>query len=873
MTSGSESIPPSAPHPDRRPLEVAPHLDSDSDSRGSAPTPKSDAPAIAITAVAGALAGLHLATYLASIVVLPGTAPTDGVISWLSLPENSLTKSREIGIYTFAALLAPLLAWCGARISLRILERDSDAGIVLAPFFVAFVLVACEAFGLRSRGEGNATAGSATSWIAACFGGLALASMRRRILSCGYAMQRVAATRGKLPIALFTIVPTAIFLLSLGPRIAHDAPLALAGGRIAVLGLGLATILAGALAVSAGGGRTHTTPLSIAPSDPTRFAWPFVFLLGARFAPDDPRVVGISVGATLLGLGLEYARSRTTLGTSNPRGDLASVAWRQVDRILLPALVVVLVFQSNVDGDIDFFHEGEYLTPAFEALAGETPFVDVYLQHGLGRNVLRTLATFEWVDVTLAAERWSRNLFVALTHAAAFALMLAAFRSRVLALLVALMTSTPELALDWRFLFPLLALAFVARDLHVPRRGNLFASGVCGAIAFFVSTDLGVYTLVAIAFFLVLDGARVDAIAVRITRLRRFIVGAIVGAVPFSCLLASWGALDGALTNLRAQVGLQLSVWALPWTPLSDVFAGREALPDGRFADIIDSPTLLALVAALSYLAIPTWRWIAGFARTATPTARALTLLALAGVVTFRTALGRSDVGHLRFASIYALFLASGLTLAAFRVCWRSSMPGSLRVVLGAAPGALLMLYACSAYVPLYTLAHQWKRISAPPPARGLDAQYATPSLPHLGDVLIPIDQARALATLDALLCEELAPHQTFYDFSNAGALYALLGRRAPTRYFMAVYAATAEMQDEVIRDLERERPPLAFVATRIGEPTIDGFHADARAPRLAAYLERIYEEPRFVGIGYLAKRRLETKADSTPPAQDSRDR
>lgn len=836
-------------------------------STGSATTPASDPVAVLLAALAGAILGFCLSLDAAALVAWPEFRPVAGVISWVSDSDHAKAKARELRVYSYALALVPLLSWLFGRAAKAILTRRPDAGSVLAPLALisaAWILAARRPFAIETA--------TWNSFVRLLLGGI---SIFPATLAAAWSWDRFAPAIRRfcagptIPSFLLVVVPSAIFLLATGPRIANDVSLTIVASRLLALFAGLAVVCLGFAATFSA--RPSRSAGPAANDFAERVAWTFGFLLLARFAPEDPRIVGGAVAATIVALLWSAARGRTSRYAEPPADPRRP--WRIVDRVLLPCLVVTLVFHRTTDGNVDFFHEGEYLTPAFEVLRGEVPYVDVYLQHGLGRNVLRTLAAFQWSEVSLAAERLSRNLFVALSHAGVYLLLLSAFRSRVLALAVALMSSTPEFALDWRFLFPLLALALVARDLHAPRPANHFLAGVACAIAFFVSTDLGVYTFVAISIFSLVDGARGDGIAGRISRILRLAFGAAAGSAPFLIAIARWGALDAFVANVREQIGLQLSVWALPWPPLDAALAGREPLGNGDLAAPIASPTLLALAAATLYLAVPTVRCIVGFARTATPSIRAATLLAIAGLVIFRSALGRSDVGHLRFASIYALLLASGLALAAYRAAAASRLPGSLRSVLGLAPGAMLLLYACIAYTPLYALANPWIRLSASPPARGGDDGTSKPPLPHLGDCVIPIDQARALATLDTHLATELGPTGTFYDFSNCGALYALLGRPAPTRYFMPVYAATPAMQDAVIADLEREQPRLVFIATCFGLQTIDGKSAHERAPRIASYLERTYDEPSFIGIGFLARRRAASEPDSDPASESSGNR
>ncbi|MFG0317184.1 MAG: hypothetical protein ACF8XB_07925 [Planctomycetota bacterium JB042] len=765
-----------------------------------------------VRALLGAALGLGAAVLLSTrLGPLPGFEPRDDVVGFLS--RHDLGKSREGALFYGALALVPLGAFLALRIPAERLRSSWRR----------------RSGRLASREEGaTPRADLVLPWLAAW-------------------------------------ISITVAALAAGPRVASPMPLGPGAVRVASV--------AGAALVVALGLRLATHALAN-PEASARAARGLSLLLLVRFVPDRFGPVAAVCAAAAIGFAVALVRAR-------PGGGLLPVGDRWFRVVFLPALVGTLVFHPDVNGDLDAYHAGEWLTPASMVADGALPYRDVWLQHGLGQNVLRPWLTFALLERSFAADALARNLMHGVAHAALLLLLLATLRSRLLAAGLALMLASPGLAVSPRLTFFLLALAAAAwhvrraraPDGSVRARPRLPAAlaGVSAAFALVHSLDAGLFAVASVGPFLLLEGAsrRGTPFVPRFAPVAWFLAGLVAGAAPFVLALAAAGAGPAMLANTRDQLALQLSVWGLPFpSPTSLVEAARA---DGAVAALA-SPLGRAWLAAAAAVGVVT----AVVARTAVGRARRLDLmllvLSLGGAALFRTALGRSDDGHLAYASALLWPLLALVGEAA----WRTRDAGRPALV-RALPLALAFGFLVGGHAPLYGVARQWLRLSEVRPT-GPGNGFSTAPLPSLRGVLIPDDQARALAAIAAWLDERLPPGAPFVEFSNLGALHFLLDRPCPTRYAQAAYAATPERQREWIADLERSRPRVLITCPLLGDGTIDGLPLAERLPRIAAHLAATYRPLEATSFGAVFERVEPARSASEPlldrvPGEPSDDR
>lgn len=571
----------------------------------------------------------------------------------------------------------------------------------------------------------------------------------------------------------------------------------------------------------------------------------------------------------------------------------------------VPVVACLVQARSGAGGDVDLFHEGEFLIPMDEMLRGGVPYRDFYLQHGLFHNALIPWLGAKIFEPTLMGLRTVQRFTEPLGSGAACLLVLAACRTRLLAaLLLGVLLCGSRLEVPGRAVFGLLSVAVLAaamapaggchildagrpgRDpfpglrpaLHLSlRQGWPFPlAGALAMLAFWHSVEVGLYALSTGALFLGAAGGLRRGIAIwrRPLPLLLHGVGAAVVSIPVLAYLGAHGAVADMLRNLWVQCAYQTDTWGLPFRGFFSVFGPlltdpfRRTWPEALAGSGITwyaGPLALTLAAALlAFRATGEGFWRS---RTAPP----LLLLTLAGSFFFRTALGRSDKHHLHygtlFAVVLAIFLADRLATAAWDrfAAPGASVTGRLAGVpwLAAAllPAVPLVWFARPAVEQLADLGKRW----AGPAGQPLGASAPMVSVPRTGAVKVSDRQAAYIRAAVDYLREHSRPDEAVFDFSSTAGLLFFADRRPATRYFQVCYAALPALQEEVVRDLERQRVSLVVFRSGKHDGGFDEVPIERRHPVIAAHLRERYEPADTVGEVVFWRRCKEAAGASGP--------
>lgn len=788
-----------------------------------------------------ALFGLALSWWLASRTTLFDAALPRDVIGALS--DQRVDKGFGTRLFVFAAFTIPGFAWFAARaFRARTASRAELRSSSWWLIGTAATVVVTASWAVRTDVLSNL--GLLTIAAAAALGPIAASAEAwlkrvgsRRVRGTSSSPDACDVRNNLIGPGADLVLGAAcvtVALLALGPRTLPNAPLVESVVRVgATIACALVALFGLCVALAPGRGWNAFA-----------LARPFALLAAVRFVREDLATTTCAIlGSVALAWSLAWAwRWRTGNDGAHataPPGP-SGFAWN----VAAPWLVLTLVFHFGVHGGLDLFHSGEWLTIGAMARDGMAPFRDLYLQHGLVQNALRAAWTMDWVGDSLWADRVTTNALYGLTHAAFLWMLLPVLRSPYLALTVALAFATRGLYLQPRFIPLFVAVACMlravdatrragARDVR-PRPSRLIAVAGCAAgIGVFWSLDIGVYTSLAAALFFVVaawfERAHIPFVRGFARTALPFAVGASVGALPFVVYLASHDALRAFIDNSILQVSLQLPVWGLPFPSFRDWVASaahgdpKQFLGDGTFTAFLAPLVFVATCAAIGV------RSIAGALDTRD---RQRLLLAIFGLVVYRTALGRSDAGH--FA--YAAAMLWPLLLMFAEDAWHART-GLLRAL----PACLLVGFVFTAFEPAYALVRQWTRIAElQPELPGGGFSYAP--MRRMRDVLVPDAQAQTLTALKSWLDERLPPNEPFADFCNAGAAYYFVERPIATRYAYPAYAATPAMQAQFIADLDRTKPRYLLASQVLGAMHVDGVALERRLPLLAAYFKQNYE-------------------------------
>ena len=544
--------------------------------------------------------------------------------------------------------------------------------------------------------------------------------------------------------------------------------------------------------------------------------------------------------------------------------------WRGgLEYIILPIFIYLLIYSASIHGNIDLFHEGERLAPLNEMLRGGIPFRDIYIQHGLFQNAYLAWVGSQLFEPTLFGVRSMEDILAPLGYVALYVLGLQVFRSRFLvAFLCVVIASGTQFWVSPRHSLGLISFAFVANSLthfqetrtnKVPTYvWKLLLAGLSTSLAFWYSTEVGLYTLGAIGLFLVIyvgqggfgtesRGGRSykpHQQAVRVTEYLRPLIsygcGVLVGFLSVGIYFLSHGALDDVIWNSYIQCRYQLATWGLAFPSLSKTLALLST--DGWHAFIFSEgfrwylPICIFLIVA-AYL---TYRGLSGTHSTNT---MKLLLLLLGGIAFFRTALGRSDGGHLIYGATFlwllCLFpLESGILRLFGALKGERRWQHALKAAWVLIPIAIFCWYIGEAHQPLAGFNQKWQRLRQNPFKQSTVAQ----ELVRAGGVDIPDDQVEQIQKVVAYIKENTAENEKIFDFTSQGAYYFFANRLGVTRFHQVSYASTPAMQQEVIEALEKDKTRLVIFKTGGWFDAVDGIPVEERHPLIAAYLQENYE-------------------------------
>lgn len=538
--------------------------------------------------------------------------------------------------------------------------------------------------------------------------------------------------------------------------------------------------------------------------------------------------------------------------------------------IVIPALIYAFLYDGNLHGSIDLFHEGEMLGTANQLFFGKKPYRDIYVQHGFIQNVLKPYLAFKLFGRSVRASRMlsgaphaQYGLLAPLCFVSLYFLALKSAEKRGTALLAILLSqialgvpsSSTQLWISERHGLSFLSLIPVIAYMESKRNWKLIAAGACTTLAILYSLEGGLYTLGATGLFLLIFGVaqRDRTYRDRLTPILGYGIGVLAAFAPFWVYLAVIGGLDDFFHLSWVQCRYQLSIWGLPFPPLLPALSKVNSLNALRnFISGVIFKWYLPILTYVSTLIYLILRAILGDFKEKD---WRLALVLFNAMAFFRTALGRSDYIHLLYATplfwvLTALILERySLSVGTHLESLKAGSRPYIRGVLLLFPLLILIWYISAAYDPVETVSGRIKRLST----HGVvpEGLVAT-SVDRVGIYISP-EQAAQIEGIVNYIRKNTKPNEYIFDFTDRGAYYFLINRPNPTRYSQVIYASPRYLQREVVRDLEAKKP--RYVLFREGL-SLDGVPLDKRLPLIADYLAEHYmKEIDIHGITILRRR------------------
>ena len=583
---------------------------------------------------------------------------------------------------------------------------------------------------------------------------------------------------------------------------------------------------------------------------------------------------------------------------------LLSIIHRGVASVLIPVFIYLLMYSGDVNGKLDLFHEGERLAPLNEMLRGGIPFRDIYIQHGLFQNAYLARVGSWIFEPTLMGVRSMERVLSPLGYVALYLLGLQVFRARwFTAFICVLIAAGTEFSVSARHSLGLLSFAIVAnflthfyrRELRVLMQGffsrrdfpvrtrllqwmrhyltfgwKLILAGVCTSLAFWYSTEIGLYSLGGIGLFLLLFSLQAGIpMPIRPMPLTTYTCGILLGCLPVSLYFLWHGALDDVFWNTYIQCRYQIATWGLAFPSLSDTLA--VLTKEGWLAFVLSEGFRWYLpIGVFSVVAMHlTYRCLCGKLWTSEGATKLLLLL-LGGIAFFRTALGRADGGHLQYGSTFLWLLCLLPLERGFLGMTRSLFPDVARLVgrgkpiprraenapvtVGRGPVprrarffpratwilipiVLFGWYVGEVHQPLAGFQEKWHRLRQNP----FSQRVASEELARAGRVDIPDEQVEQIQKVVAYIHKHTAPNEKIFDFTSQGAYYFFANRPSVTRFHQVSYASTPAMQREVVAALARDETRLVLFKTGGWFDAVDGIPVEERHPIIAKYLQENY--------------------------------
>ena len=482
--------------------------------------------------------------------------------------------------------------------------------------------------------------------------------------------------------------------------------------------------------------------------------------------------------------------------------------------------------------------EGVYLGAVQAMRTGRTLYADLAFPYG--PLLIQPFDWWLWVagDTVVAARMWVLALHalgigaVALTvyclvgpkrgpwAAAAAAIAIAAVSPPFLPVLNSVLLR-PALALLPAAMLHAAALGGLPRLKH-PYRW----AGAAIAVAALFSFEVGAVAVVSSAIALLAHRAKGP------TWTRTVVTAAVVGSVLLVPLTLH-GGLGGFFAQAFEMIHLpSLGYQALPYPDLAGVF--KDA--GGQLGTFAPQDTATRAWAAIPPLAI--WVGIGvGLCGLGPRTGHHTTGMFIAAVgsaLLFRGALGRSDLYHLWFYGAVPLVVLGSLGVALLWDAVRSEVRGGL---LPLAALCVVGLVVLDTEQKIAFPAAEEVRLAS---AVGID----DPLLPRTVEVgrtgrltLLP----RLAAQVDAVTrrARALPEADGVWFYPSEAAYYYLADRAVPVRYLWAYDAATPDMQNRAIADLEASAPRWVFHSSDTFE--IDHIPQQDLVPLLDAWLAQNY--------------------------------
>lgn len=498
---------------------------------------------------------------------------------------------------------------------------------------------------------------------------------------------------------------------------------------------------------------------------------------------------------------------------------------------------------------LDFYHEGECLTPAYTYMAGNGAWSGSFVIHGGGYDIFRTVLAW-WIfgAQSIGAHRVAFELLQWTSHAAVVFLLLCCFttlnrgkeKGSSLLFLALMLSSYVVLRYPWPFLSTweghhvpfiytcerdipyLVGFGFLILALCRRSRSLFFCAGLMSPAAFFWSIDKGAfYTALSCLSCLFLFLYREKESRDYTARTGNF---SLISFLALGCL-TGWAALVVIFGWREMAAMLSTTFHWLKWKDLLDSYIYPHPLnPVGRWWWRYNLPLILGSL----YLFWTVWMRSFLLRSENRDTALIWVLFVASGIFYYRYALGRSDLPHLTSGSLFMYLSAPILVWIGTIQC------GSLRRRIHSAWGNWLaagVIVAIGFGSSILMLRH-WQAI--------WDSPARIARLVTLEDSAY-LDQDR-LWVLHHIK-DACAEDEWTYVHTSGAAWYYLLRQPPKARFCVTYYATPKAFQIELLEALKSRPPKYVLYSSPMWYDRVDNIAKNDRFPLLEEWLLQNYAD------------------------------
>lgn len=472
---------------------------------------------------------------------------------------------------------------------------------------------------------------------------------------------------------------------------------------------------------------------------------------------------------------------------------------------------------------LDTFHDGEFLTPAYNLMSGKGMWLGSFFIHGAFYDPLATVLGWKiWGYETIGAMRLTLQIWNSLVPIGVGMLLWviakngaarfspndkAPFALFLMALLFAFLVTLGRYQYFDRRDVPVFAgLALLLLFLRHRQPALIFLAGLFSAITYVVSIDRGAYY--SVAFVLAVAGMSISF------RDLRILVAAVLGlALGWSAFLLCFGPdetkafLTNTLLFYQTKDLFDSYVYQTPQTVWATLNGGFDA------SNII--PKLIAFCLTLTLM-----HFIADRKRATSTQFLTLCLLLLLSAFYFRSALGRSDNGHILYASSFAVITAA--YLASMSIC-----------LIGRKTTAVL-----ATLLTLANLALLWPGIRGILTADLANYGERALALSRLPDSAFLVEPEKSAV---ARLAEIFSSEECIFNYSSEAAIPYLVKKPTCGDIHIVWFASATPLRQRMLASLERHHPTYILFSSPHRANAMDGIPNSVRFPDVDAEIRARY--------------------------------